>query len=492
MNFLEDFNSLSVLLDSNKTWKLLRADNAPFILSFLKNIFKDEREVAFDDVRANLKEFLEEYRFQEKIVSDRSASDYLREWIDKGWLNEMDNNVIMTDASQKALNFCEVMKDKLVSTSATHLQILQNEIQQLCIEIGTDKSTKIKSLAKQRDALNERIKIINAGKDKSLTEAEKKEHIRTIYDLARRLPNDFRKLEEETRDIDRSIRIKMIENNSTKGNVLEEVLKEEKRQRKTEYGAAYDGFFKMLCDHDTMISFKSQVDYLLSQPIAKYLTKEQGLFLHNLVDVLVKECDRVKKVRARIDENLRMYIESSDFQENKIINKLLSSLEKVGVTFKKANVNMRSELDLVIETGSVKVVSPMSMTLKTIEEIPDYSEVQENTNSSTINDNILRHLDSVRLSEVRNSIVRTLGSTSQMSVAEIIKKNTVRYGLQEVVTFVRVANEFKADMVDGEIDVVEVKDYRKPNVVLKVTIPRQILSSQHIRNSIKDNGIDNQ
>lgn len=64
-----------------------------------------------------------------------------------------------------------------------------------------------------------------------------------------------------------------------------------------------------------MVSFKNQVDYLLSQPIAKYLTKDQGLFLHNLVDVLVKECDRVKKVRARIDENLRMYIESSDFQE---------------------------------------------------------------------------------------------------------------------------------------------------------------------------------
>ncbi|MGN1392854.1 MAG: DUF3375 domain-containing protein [Succinivibrionaceae bacterium] len=485
MNFIDDYNSLSALLQDNRTWKLLRAETAPLIIAYLKNIFTEEREVAYDTARANLKEFLEEYRKQEKLDAERPATEYLREWMDKGWIMEMNNTIIMTDSAQKAISFCKMIKNNTVSTSATHLQILQNEIRQFCIDIGTDNKLRIAALREQRDELDTRIKMISSGKDKGLTESEKKERIRAISDLAVRLPDDFRLLEEETRNIDRAIRVKMIEKGGTKGRVLKHVLDEEKRQRKTDHGAAYDGFFKLICDHDNMQAFKDQVSYILSQPVAKYISKEQSEFLRKLVDILVRECDRVRKVRARIDENLRIYIESSDFQENFVVSKLLQQLERTGVTMHKRDINLRTEIEVVIDTGTVKVSSPLAITLKRPNEITDYSDIEEHENSSTVSQRILKNLDLVRMSEIRKSIIKTLGNASEMSVADIIRKNTIRYGLQEVVSYVRAAGEYKARTDNSEKDTVEVRDCRKPGSILKISIPRQILSSQDIRNSMK-------
>lgn len=137
MNFISDFSKYSSILEINNTWKLLRAKSAPFVISFLKNIFSKDREVPYEYARANLKEFSDDL-VNKLSPEDRkqSAKDYLREWMDRGWLRELDNKLFMTDAAQKAIDFCDRLENKVVSTSATHLEILQQEVQKLYIQVA--------------------------------------------------------------------------------------------------------------------------------------------------------------------------------------------------------------------------------------------------------------------------------------------------------------------------------------------------------------------
>ena len=500
MNFLADYTALSDLQSTNRTWRLLRANTAPFIISFLKNMFANETEVPYGTARANLVDFLKsspetllEEELKSKpnptpeefsnILSTKSAT-LLREWINNGWITELDNNLSLTDSSQRALDFCNLLINRTVSTSATHLQIFLNELRQLYIRIGVDKKARTSQLMKQKKELENEIKLIREGRQLPLSEAEKKERIRTLYDLASRLPNDFRKLEEETREIDRRIRIRMIEENITKGKLLETVLAEEREQRNTDYGSAYEGFFRLLSDDNVKQAFEAQTKFILEQPIADYLSKPQRKFLRNLKTLLLDECNRVRDVRSRIDENLRMYIESADFQENRAVKQLLSKLERFGVLLKETTNNMQREpLNIRLEGGGIKVQSIEQNRIKRPDESTDYSNVEEHEATSVISEHIIKSLDTVRTKDVRNAIKRTLGQASIMSVAEIISKNNILYGLQEVVTYVRVANEYKAE-IDQEIkDVVEVKDYRNPNKMLRITIPRQVLNSQTIRDT---------
>lgn len=85
MNFISVFSKYSSILEINNTWKLLRAKSAPFVISFLKNIFSKDREVPYEYARANLKEFSDDL-VNKLSPEDRkqSAKDYLREWMDRG------------------------------------------------------------------------------------------------------------------------------------------------------------------------------------------------------------------------------------------------------------------------------------------------------------------------------------------------------------------------------------------------------------------------
>ena len=269
MNFISDFSRYNSLLEVNNTWKLLRAKSAPFVISFLKNIFAKEREVPYEYARANLKEFLDE--LVNKLTPEerkQSAKDYLRDWMDRGWIRELDNKIFMTDAAQKAIEFCDRLENKVVSTSATHLEILQQEVQKLYVQISENKRLRIKELNAQIKKLQAEKKLISEGKESRLNDYQKQEKIKAVYDMASRLPSDFRKLEEETVDIARKIRVQMIENSQTKGQLLSDVLAQENIQRRTEYGAAYEGFFALICEEDVCSNFKKQIDYILSKPIA--------------------------------------------------------------------------------------------------------------------------------------------------------------------------------------------------------------------------------
>ena len=64
MNFLDDFIFYGSLISDNRTLKLLRADNAPLIMAFLKNIFQEESEVDYIEARERLTEFLSELQKQ--------------------------------------------------------------------------------------------------------------------------------------------------------------------------------------------------------------------------------------------------------------------------------------------------------------------------------------------------------------------------------------------------------------------------------------------
>ncbi len=278
--------------------------------------------------------------------------------------------------------------------------------------------------------------------------------------MASRLPSDFRKLEEETVDIARKIRVQMIEDSQTKGQLLSDVLEQENIQRKTEYGAAYEGFFALICEDNIYKNFKKQIDFILSKPIAQYLDKKQQNFLHSLTEVLVTECDRVRKIRNRIDENLRSYLESADYRENQIVTSLISKLEQDAVKFKNQDFNLYTkEMNLSLDKAGVKVssVESIGQALKVPDKEVTLGSLEEHENSNTISSDILKQLDTVRLSDVRSTIRSLIGKTSQMSVGEIIKKVNLRYGLEEIVAFVRVAREMnKAEVNESEEIIVKV------------------------------------
>ncbi|NCF63502.1 MAG: DUF3375 family protein, partial [Gammaproteobacteria bacterium] len=66
-----------------------------------------------------------------------------------------------------------------------------------------------------------------AGVSVELSETEQRERIREIYQLASVLTGDFRRVEDDIRRIDKDLRIQIIEGDSTRGDVLLELMEKE-------------------------------------------------------------------------------------------------------------------------------------------------------------------------------------------------------------------------------------------------------------------------
>nr|WP_306296833.1 DUF3375 domain-containing protein [Candidatus Entotheonella palauensis] len=321
-------------------WRLLRAENAPLILAFVADLFSEANDIPFGRAKAALDTELSRWREQGVWEADVSAGIYLRQWIQAGWLREIDDQLTKTDACEVALRFCQDLEQRETHATASHLRIVQDAVRDLAVDLSSNADERIALLTSRQAALQREIDDLNAGVVAELSEAEQRERIREVYQLAAVLTGDFRRVEDEIRHLDQSLRVRMIESGSSRGAVLLNLLEQEELLSDSDAGRAFGGFFQLLCDQNRSTEFREQLRMILTHPAADHLTPQQARFLGQLMRELIRESERVFQVRRRTEESLRAFIESGAHLENLAVDRLLGQLERSAVRFKEAEISL--------------------------------------------------------------------------------------------------------------------------------------------------------
>jgi hypothetical protein len=110
--------------------------------------------------------------------------------------------------------------------------------------MSPDADARIRALEAQRQALDRDIEELRAGVVVQLSDSEQYERLREVYQLASVLTGDFRRLEDDIRQMDHELRVEMIHADSTRGEVLVSLLKKEGALLDTDAGRAFEGFFQ--------------------------------------------------------------------------------------------------------------------------------------------------------------------------------------------------------------------------------------------------------
>ena len=455
------------------SWKLLRRPNAPLILAFLADLFSEENEIPFSRARVALDAELMRSRELGIWESETNAGTYLNEWIRSGWLREMDDMLTRTDASEIAFRFCRGLDERSTGTTASHLRIVQEAVRDFAVAISPDVNERVNLLETKKAEIQREIDTLRAGVVVELTDAEQRERIREIYQLASVLTGDFRRVEDEIRQLDQEIRIQIIEGDSTRGDVLLAVMEKEALLETTEAGSAFGGFFHLLCDQNRSLELREQLRSILSRPVAEHLSLAQQQFLGQLMRELSRESDRVFHIRRSTEESLRVYIENDAAQENRAVDKLLCQLERLAVELKDAS-GLQQATSLSLPVGAVKINSPESMRLKHPDEKLNTSGVEEQSNSREPSLEMLDCLDTVQLHVVAERTLRTLKEHGPMTIASIARFHPFNAGLEELVACIRVAKAVGAASL-AEKETVVFHDKR--GVRLLASIPTLLLNA---------------
>ena len=463
------------LLNESPVWKLLRADNVPHILAFIADIFTEANEVPYARAKILLDEFIKSSREQGLWPTERNAAAYLNEWIASGWLREIDDLLSKTDASDKVLRFCRGLNEPSSGTTASHLRIVQDAVRDFVIAMSAAADERIALLEQQKQALQNEIDELHAGIVRQLDETRQRERIREIYQLASLLTGDFRRVEDEIRQIDKDLRIEMIEGESSRGKILLSLMEKESILSKSDAGNAFDGFCELLQHHDRSAEFREQLNSILNYPAAQHLNEYQRKYLGKLTRELSLESERVFQVRRRTEEGLRSYIESGATLENRHIEHLLSQLEKQAIVLREQQADFRLELNADLGLGSVQIFSLDSWQLKYPDEHMDTRGIVENLNNKEASQAMLQCLNSVQVVDVARKIKESLIQSEAMSLGALISLHPIYLGLEELVAFLRVAKAVKANQLDQQHEQIAFQD--KNGVCLQARIPKFYLTS---------------
>ncbi len=475
------------LFQESVAWKLLRADNAPVILAFISDLFSDENEVPFGRARIALDAELVRCRELGIWETETGAGTYLNQWIHAGWLREMDNHITKTDASEVALRFAQGLDQRSTGTSASHLRIVQEAVRDFAVAISPNPDERLTLLEQRKAEIQREIDALNAGVVTQLSEVQQRERVREIYQLASVLTGDFRRVEDEIRELDQMLRVQMIETGQTRGDILQALMDKEALLSSTDAGSAFEGFYQLLCDQNRHTEFRDQLRSILNQPVSKHLSHQQQQFLAKLMRELSRESDRVFNIRRRTEESLRAYVESGAAFENRAVDQLLGQLERLAIEFKNAAPDYVAELkkptDLTLPVGAIKITSLDSLRLKTPDETLDTSNIEERVNTRSPSVEMLDCLDAVQVKEVAHRIRDVLHHNGPMSIAAVVSKQPMTSGLEELVAYLRVAKSVGATTLD---DKEELEFMDKQGVRLKASIPRYLLSADLFPDNIEE------
>lgn len=235
--------------------KFLRKENAPLILSFLHQQFKQKQQISIyeSELEAKLDDFLEFVRENEPEVYSRSPKEYLAQWCEDRLLRKIyqaddDDPVFeLTPTTEKVISWLENLdRDEFIGTESRFLQIF-NLLKEIRDRSTEDVETRITQLEQDRDRIQQEIdQIKQTGKVNNYNRTQIQERFDLANQYARSLIGVFREVEQKFRDLTAKITSAGLEAKANKGSIIASILDANTELQESNQGKSFYTFFKFL------------------------------------------------------------------------------------------------------------------------------------------------------------------------------------------------------------------------------------------------------
>src|ERR1700733_7127999 len=251
-----DFEEIAWLRANSPAWRLLRADNAPLILSFLHRVFVEEnvRSIPAAELASRLDDEL--YARNERVPQSfpKPARAYLDDWAapEAGWLRKYypegsdEPHFDATPAVERGLQWVAAQQERDFVGTESRLNTIFDLLRQIVFGTEEDPAAKIGELRRQQRLLEEEIARIEAGELNMLDPSGVRDRYQQFAAMARELLADFRQVEENFRTLDRRLREKVAGWHGSKGDLLDDVLGSRESITGSDQGRSSQAFYDFL------------------------------------------------------------------------------------------------------------------------------------------------------------------------------------------------------------------------------------------------------
>lgn len=472
------FNKIDQLLKANTTVKLIKADSAPLIISFLFNSFKQSNRITVTE--KDLITLLTDYLYvinKDEIQFSKQPKEYLNDWTNTGFLRKFfetnDEPIFeLTPATENALKWIEDLNKSEFIGTESRLKLLFDILKELSSKSKKDCYARLQELEAEKKRIESEIEDVKHGKIDVLDERQIKERYFNAEETAKRLLADFRQVEQNFRDLDRDFRKKIITTSQTKGKVLDELFQQHDYLWETDQGKSFLAFWEFLLSQSKQEEFEKLIEDVLSIPVIQQTNKE-NFSIDNIRNNLIEAGDKANRTTGSLLEQLRKYLEHKSFFENKRIYENITEALKIITENIDKDIDKFSFLEI---DNTIKIDLIFDRPLFNPPQKVKFSKTNPEEGKSTSSNSVLFEQFEININELKDNIRAALKNKSQISFIDFVEEFSINKGVAEVIGYIEIAAKSNKHICNEEQHECIIIKNTKTNKTFKVKIPQIIFS----------------
>jgi hypothetical protein len=488
---------LLAFFNADSCIRLLRADNAPYIVLFLYNHFKLRHKTLWSQTElvASLREFLDEiHETYPDVLREERPEKYLDAWCSyethylRRSLGKGSEFVCqLTPHSEAVLGFVDqrlASKNAIIGTGS-RLKRAVKMLEEITIKASTEPDVKIGYLSAEKEKIEQEIEKIQLD---GIVTPERPEILReefaTAVSMLKQLQGDFRAVEERFKDIARQVQQKINERNEVRGVILDAVFDADDDLKNSEQGITFREFYRFLCSNTEQESFDRIVDRLKILEALSSCTEELDR-ISELLPLLTDEAEKVQRTTQRLGGSLRRLLDTKTYDQRQRIGVVLDEIRKLAE--KLAPAPPVDQVHFFIEED-MNIAAPYMLNFWTAPQKLDITELTEDSDSEEERKAAfleLSRMERIKWDKIRDNIKKHTANNTTASLKTILDQEPVTAGALEVIAYLQIAEDDGHYIYHDEKEEIKVALRSSTPQSVTLTMPKILFvpNSQRKRNN---------
>lgn len=476
-----DLTTLETMRRQHPAWRLLAADSAPLVASFLHRVFvvPNVRTMAQSDLAEALDDALYAVRAQRGDAAwPKPALEYLNDWAadDKGWLRKFyppgsdEPHFDLTPATEKAIAWLVGLGERAFVGTESRLLTLFELLRQMHDGSEADPAARVRELQRRRDEIDTEIERIEHGELALMGDTALKERFQQFAALARELLADFREVEHNFRGLDRRVRERIARWDGGKGALLHDILGERDLIADSDEGRSFRAFWDFLMSQARQDELTQRLERVLAlPPIAELAPDARLARVH--YDWL-EAGEHAQRTVALLSQQLRRFLDDQAWLENRRIMEMLRGIEAAALALRDAPP--AGEFMTIADTAA-GIVLPLERPLHAPAVKASLASLRPEAGDEDLDAAALYAQFVIDKAALAQHVRQALQQRAQITLAELLAQHPLRQGLAELVAYLQLAAEQGGGAVDEATE--EVVSWRSSDgTPRRARLPRVIFT----------------
>lgn len=321
-------------LDRSATLRLLKADNAPLCIPFLRDVFRVDRAIhrSQPEMVARLTTVLDEINGPtEPRKFPRNAKDYLDKWLADGALVTRygdDNDVVyeLTPAADEAILFFQQLSEHGAGTRGTEskLRTIMQSLERIKQGAAPDRAARLEDIRQRIATLEEkRLKLLLSDTIQPDSPEKLLEELQFAVEMAHGLLADFTRIRQRFLEVAQDLAERYASADVSRGALLERALIAHNELRTGPLGQSFFGFREYLAADETQSKLSSLIEQLEQVP-ALSAEMSRDRFLSRVPQSLIAEAQAVVRQTRHLSSDLRRMLDATAITSRREVHELLN------------------------------------------------------------------------------------------------------------------------------------------------------------------------